>query len=110
MQKEASLFKVLAEPLRLRLAVLLASQGEVCVCHLAQALNEPDFKISKHLGVMRAAGMVEVRRQGTWMYYKMAAAKTGLDKCLQKCFGLHLAEQPTAQEDLRRLEKAIAGK
>ena len=86
MQKEASLFKVLAEPLRLRLAVLLASQGEVCVCHLAQALNEPDFKISKHLGVMRAAGMVEVRRQGTWMYYKMAAAKTGLDKCLQKCF------------------------
>lgn len=107
MQEEANRFKALAEPLRLRLAVLLASQGEVCVCHLAQALNEQDFKVSKHLGVMRSAEIVEVRRQGTWMYYRMAPAKTGLDKCLQKCLRLHFADQPTAQMDLKRLEKAL---
>ena len=58
MHNETVLFKVLADPTRLRLAVLLSVQGEKCVCQLAEALNEPEFKISRHLGIMRTAGMV----------------------------------------------------
>jgi len=69
MHNETALFKVLADPTRLRLAVLLSIRGEKCVCQLVEALNEPGFKISRHLGIMRSAGMVDVRREGTWMHY-----------------------------------------
>ena len=64
MQAEAAFFKVLADPTRLRLAVLLSIEGETCVCSLAEALQTPQYTISRHLGIMRSAGMVEARRQG----------------------------------------------
>jgi ArsR family transcriptional regulator, arsenate/arsenite/antimonite-responsive transcriptional repressor len=106
MQREADLFKALSDPTRLRLAVLLAVHGETCVCDLAEALCEPDFKVSRHLGVLRAAGMVEARRDGTWMYYRLADSRSDLEGRLQvllrECFGAHV----TLREDLERLETA----
>ncbi|MFW6367212.1 MAG: ArsR/SmtB family transcription factor, partial [bacterium] len=66
MHQEAELFKALSDPTRLRLVALLALHGEVCVCAMAEALDEPDFKISRHLRVLRSAGLVAARREGTW--------------------------------------------
>jgi ArsR family transcriptional regulator len=86
--------------------VLLAKQGETCVCNLAAALDEPDFKISRHLGIMRSAGMVEARREGTWTHYKLAKARHRLEACLQACFRDCLAEHKTVKADLKRLAKA----
>lgn len=106
MQKEASLFKILSDPTRLRLSVLLAVRGETCVCMLAQALGEPEFKISRHLGIMRSAGMVEARREGTWMYYNLVEPRTKLEECLQVCFRDCLADHRTVKDDLERLAKA----
>lgn len=105
MQKEAALFKVLSDPTRLRLAVLLALRGETCVCLLAQALNAPNFKISRHLGIMRAAGMVEARREGTWMHYQLVAPRACLDQGLQNFFHC-LADHETVKADLARLNTA----
>jgi len=105
-ENEAAFFKVLAEPTRLRLMVLLSILGETCVCKLAQALDAPDFKISRHLGIMRSAGLVEARREGTWMHYKLSNARNRLEKCLQQCFGECLAAHPTVKADLKRLSKA----
>ena len=104
MENEAALFKVLGYPTRLRLAVLLAIQGETCVCRLAEALGEPDFKVSRHLGIMRSAGMVEARREGTWMYYRLAEPRNNLEQCLQNCFRDCLADHETIQADTKRLE------
>ena len=105
MQDEAVLFKVLSDPTRLRLAVLLAIRGETCVCDLSKALDAPDFRISRHLGIMRSNGMVEARREGTWMYYKLAEPRVGLEKCLQDCFRDCLAGHGTVKADLKRLKK-----
>lgn len=110
MQEEAAFFKALADPTRLRLAVLLAIQGETCVCMLAQALDEPDFKVSRHLGIMRSAGMVEARREGTWMHYKLTEPRHRLEKCLQKCFRDCLADHKTVKADTKRLAKATCAK
>ena len=110
MQKEAALFKVLADPTRLRLAVLLAIRGETCVCELAQALGEPDYKISRHLGVLRSGGLVEVRREGTWMHYRLAVGRTDLERCLQSCFRDCLINHPAVRRDLKRVEKSTCGK
>lgn len=106
MRNEAALFKALSDPIRIRLAVLLAAQGETCVCILAQALDEPDFKISRHLGVMRSAGMVEARREGTWMYYKLVEPRHRLEQCLQQCFRDCLAGHGDIKAAMKRLAKA----
>jgi ArsR family transcriptional regulator len=106
MQAEADLFKALSDPTRLRLAVLLARHGEVCVCVMAEALDEPDFKISRHLRVLRSAGIVEARREGTWMHYRLAEPRTGLEACLQTCFRDCLKDHETALADTERLRQA----
>lgn len=85
MDNEAKMFKALSDPTRLRLSALLTQQREVCVCKLTEALNEPQFKISRHLGVLRNAGLVDARREGTWMYYRLTAPKTDFDRSLRNC-------------------------
>lgn len=106
MQEEADLLKVLGEPTRLRLAVLLAINGETCVCHLAEALGEADFKISRHLGVLKAAGVVEARREGTWMHYRLTEPEGELAASLRRCLRDCLARHPAVRQDLKRLTKA----
>ncbi len=67
----ARLFKALGDETRLRIVALL-SHGELCVCHIEAALELPQPTASRHLGVLRAAGVVDARRRGTWMYYRLA--------------------------------------
>jgi ArsR family transcriptional regulator len=90
----------------LRLVVLLALHGEVCVCVLAEALDEPDFKISRHLRILRSAGIVEARREGTWMHYRLATPRTPLETCLRGCFRDCLKEHETVLADGARLQQA----
>jgi len=67
----AQLFKALGDETRLRMVALL-SQGDLCGCHLQQALDLSQPNTSRHLGVLRAAGMVTDRRVGGWVYYALA--------------------------------------
>lgn len=106
MQHEVDLFKALSDPTRLRLVVLLALHGDVCVCVMAEALDEPDFKISRHLRVLRSAGIVETRREGTWMHYRLAEPRTRLEECLQQCFHDCLNDHETVVADTERLKNA----
>jgi len=106
MDEEAALFKALADPTRLRLAVLLAMRGETCVCMLAQALDVPDFKVSRHLGIMRSAGLVEARREGTWMHYRLVEPRNRLEACLQECFRDCLGDDKAVKKELKRLDRS----
>lgn len=106
MKEEAALLKTLSDPTRLKLAVLLAVNGETCVCILAEALGAPDFRISRHLAVMRAAGMVAARREGTWMHYRLTDPRTDLEKCLRNCFRRSLAGRGEIKSIVRRLARA----
>jgi ArsR family transcriptional regulator len=44
---------------------------EVCVCYFVEVLKTPQPKISRHLAYLRRAGIVDVRRQGKWMHYRI---------------------------------------
>ena len=70
MQPE-NLFAILSDQTRLRVLMLIDSEGEVCVCELTHALDVSQPKISRHLALMRDAGLVEARREGTWMHYRI---------------------------------------
>ena len=64
-------FRALGDPIRLELLAHIAARGPICVCHLEESLAYRQSRISKHLAVLRRAGLVTSRRQGTWAYYSV---------------------------------------
>jgi ArsR family transcriptional regulator, arsenate/arsenite/antimonite-responsive transcriptional repressor len=66
-----TLFQALADQTRLRLLNLL-SGGELCVCYFVEILGESQPKISRHLAYLRRAGVVQARREGKWIHYRIA--------------------------------------
>ncbi len=65
------LFKALADHTRLRLLNLMG-EDEVCVCFFVEVLGTNQPKISRHLAYLRKCGLVEARREGKWMHYRVA--------------------------------------
>ncbi|HEX8147655.1 MAG TPA: metalloregulator ArsR/SmtB family transcription factor [Pyrinomonadaceae bacterium] len=64
-------FSALADRTRLRLISLMALD-EICVCFFVEVLGTNQPKISRHLAYLRRAGLVEARRDGKWMHYRLA--------------------------------------
>jgi ArsR family transcriptional regulator len=64
-------FKSLADETRVRATLLIADQGELCVCELMCALDDSQPKISRHLAQLRSNGLLLDRRQGQWVYYRL---------------------------------------
>jgi ArsR family transcriptional regulator len=65
------IFKCLADETRVRATLLIADQGELCVCELMCALDDSQPKISRHLAQLRTNGLLLDRRQGQWVYYRL---------------------------------------
>ncbi len=66
----AALFKALAHPARMQILSMLR-QGEICVCHIENALGKRQPYISQQLMVLRDAGVVESRKDGLQVYYRI---------------------------------------
>ena len=65
-----SVFKALADATRLRILGLLLA-GEVCVCDIHESLKIPQPKASRHLAYLRRSGLVQTRREGLWIHYRL---------------------------------------
>jgi len=96
-------FKALGDPVRLRLFQLLAGRDELCVCHLTEALDLPQSTVSRHLGVLRHAGLVQTRREGKWMHYRLAGdLAERLAPLISEFF-----DDDISQQDRTRLKQAL---
>jgi len=74
------LLKGMADETRLRvLGLLEAAGGELCVCQITGALGESQYKISRHLKVLKNSGWLRERRNGRWIHYRLADPVTGAD-------------------------------
>jgi ArsR family transcriptional regulator len=98
------LFKALGDETRLRIVALLA-HGELCVCHLEEALQVSQPKVSRHLAILRAAGVVEDRRNGSWVYYRLLKQPDA--ECERQLRGLvrTFERRTVLRRDLERLVK-----
>lgn len=67
-----TLFQMLSDATRLRAVMLLLAEEELCVCELIHALEVSQPKISRHLAHLRETGLLRARREGQWMYYRIA--------------------------------------
>jgi ArsR family transcriptional regulator len=86
------LFKALGDETRLRIVALLA-HGELCVCHLQEALGLSQPHVSRHLAILRLAGIVEDRRDGKWIRYRLLRQ-----------------QDPDCERQLRALVKAFSNR
>jgi len=64
-------FDILADETRRRVLVLLLKSQERCVCDIFQVLTLSQPKVSRHLAVMREAGVLAARKEGTWVHYRI---------------------------------------
>lgn len=106
MQTAADLFKLLADPTRARLLHAL-THGEFCVCELTDAIEAPQYTVSRNLSALRKGGWVAERRDGTWIYYRLAPAHADLVKDIVRLVSKHGLDGKTLAADTRRLQQRL---
>jgi ArsR family transcriptional regulator, arsenate/arsenite/antimonite-responsive transcriptional repressor len=102
LKEDLLIFKACADETRLRILFLL-SERELCVCELMLLLDLPQGKISRHLAVLKNAALVSDRRDGTWIYYSLPKANTGLKRKLYSYLRQERTHLQIPNQDIARL-------
>jgi len=99
--------KALAEEHRLR-ALAALRNGELCACHLSELLELAPSTVSRHMALLRAAGLVTSRKEGRWVYYRLAEPDTdSLADDTLAWLEERLAGDATLRRDARRLPEIL---
>jgi ArsR family transcriptional regulator len=97
-------FKALGDASRVRIVALLA-HGELCVCHIQEALAMTQPNASRHLGVLKNSGLVESRRMGSWIYYRLAQQADDQRRKQLQSLVRAFSDERTLRADVERLLK-----
>jgi ArsR family transcriptional regulator, arsenate/arsenite/antimonite-responsive transcriptional repressor len=95
-------FRALADRTRLRIVNLLA-RGSLCVCDIQRILEQPQSSVSRHLALLKSAGLIADRRDGTRTFYRLTAWESGLARGVLASIRGHLAVEGAYLSDLREL-------
>ncbi len=84
---QANVLKALGQPTRLQILDLLKN-GERCVCEIFPAINQEQANVSKHLSILKQAGILESRKDGLRILYRIKTPEifillTGTSKILK---------------------------
>ena len=107
MREFMNITKALADENRVR-ALLALRHGELCVCQMTELFGLAPSTMSKHLSILYQAGLLESRKEGRWIFYKLpgkaapAPAREAIRWVRQA-----LADSPRAGEDARRLKQVL---
>ncbi len=97
-QQPHELFNLLAESIRLRILCLLQAR-ELGVCDLVDILDLPQPTISRHLAMLRQAGLIRLRRFKRWAYYSLRTDGDPLWIQTQELFSLIRKRNPQVKAD-----------
>lgn len=107
MSDPVEIFKALGDETRLRLVNLfLQTDEDLCVCEMVDALELPQYQISKHLTILKNAGLLQASRKGTWVYYRLDR-KTPLWRDLGKMLRRHL-NTPAFVADAAKVKQRLS--
>lgn len=106
MEKATIVFSTLADPIRLRALALIAKHGELCVCELVAALDLPQPKVSRHLAVMRDAGLLRDRRDAQWVLYALSPGRPAWVSAVIDAAVAAVANEALHGKDAKRLARA----
>ncbi len=99
MKHLAQTLKALADPIRLRIILLLQAEGELCVCDLMAVLKLPQSTVSRHLAYLKRSCWVDIRRDGVWMHYALSRESCAICKEFLRILQQHALDLPEASSD-----------
>lgn len=100
------MFATLADPIRLRCLALISAEGELCVCELVAALDMPQPKVSRHLAIMRDAGLLKDRRAAQWVLYALAPEMPDWSRAAIAAAVEAVQSERQYAKDLKRLHRS----
>lgn len=109
MRELVDTFKALSDETRLQMLSLLLENEELCVCDFVGALELTQSKASRHLRYLYNAGLVEDRREGLWMHYRLSSHMTPQKLALVDAFAQAVGPEKRAQLQ-ERLTQWLEGK
>jgi DNA-binding transcriptional ArsR family regulator len=95
-------FRALADRTRLRIVNLLA-RGSLCVCDIQRILGQPQSSVSRHLALLKAAGLIRDRRDGMWTFYTLTPWESPLARGVLGAIRTHLGTDADYRRDLDEL-------
>ncbi len=105
-QAEA-IFQALADETRLRIIRLMVVAGdESCLCELVDSLLEPSYKLSRHLKILRQAGLLSSQKDGRWVYHRLVTKPAYMEQLYATVQALPDSNE-IYNEDLKRFRKRL---
>lgn len=104
-EAKAKVFKALGHPSRLAIVEALC-KGELCVCDIVPVVGRDISTVSKHLSLLKEAGVLKHNKRGTNVYYSLAMdCVPGFLRCLETFLGKQFEEQAKAyaSESIKKL-------
>ena len=98
-KQHTDLFKALSDETRLKLVALLFKR-ELCVCQIEAALSISQTKASRHLAILRHAGLLKARRDGLWIYYTLEEPRNKVEENLFKNLSEALCIELSSMKEL----------
>lgn len=107
MEEFTTIFSALSDKTRLKIMWLLEKvEPELCVCEVMDALEESQYNVSRHLKVLKNAGMLRTKKVGRWVFYCLVDPPNQFRKFIHQAV-LALPEEMLAIEE-ERLRKRLA--
>ena len=106
MEAFLALSKALADENRVR-ALLALRHSELCLCQLVELLGLAPSTVSKHMSLLKQAGLVASRKQGRWVHYRLAPAVDGTVRAAQEWALDALLRDPVVRRDAKRLRAIL---
>ncbi len=101
--RPSAFFRALGDPTRLRIVNLL-SRGSLCVCDIQRILGQPQSSVSRHLALLKSAGLIRDRRDGTRTFYALTGWDSRLARGVLAAIRSHLAVEGAYRTDVEELE------
>lgn len=100
-EMRADILKAMAHPSRLMMIDALNERGEICVCDLVELVGADQSTVSKHLALLKQAGLVDDRKEGTKSFYRLARP------CVLNFFA---CVEQVMEENLRAQQEALSAR
>jgi ArsR family transcriptional regulator len=101
------IFKALSDKTRLRiLGILVRANCEMCVCEIMDTVKESQYNVSRHLKVLKYAGLVREHKDGRFVYYSVTKSGDKVHKIIWELFSTISGD--IFDDDAQRLKKRLA--
>lgn len=86
-------------------SLMLRAKNEMCLCELSDSLEEPEYKLSRHLKVLKSSGILTSHRDGKWIYHSLV--KNRHLKAIYEAVRVYPEKGDRFEKDFRRFKKRI---